>query len=199
MRGNQLAPFSFGRTWTASELNLSWLEDEWFLRFLDPNSSNGRTMQEHPFATGSTTTRFPTRGNSCVRLMKNATGGVIQSGALVIAAAANYPSEIADETATGEVSCGVVDPFLGTTVANGSYCIVIVEGMCKYKLPAASASVTALDRLLPHATEDGRITPVGVPADATAALANALACVGRVLETSDVEDALVIGWKRRQF
>jgi len=199
MRGNQLAPFSFGRVYTASQIALSWLEDEWFLRFLDPNTNNGRTMQEHPFATGSTTTRFPTYGKSCVRIMKNDTGGVLPAGSLVTAKATSYPSLVLDECATAEVAIAVVDPFLNADVADDEYFVAITEGMCKFKLPAASAGVTALERLLPHATEDGRVTPVGVPADATAALANALACVGRTLETSDVENALVIGYFRRGF
>lgn len=197
--GLSFAPFQFGRVYTASQLAPSWLEQEWLMRFMAPFQSNGRMIEEYPMNTAGTA-RFPHRGMSIVRLMKNATGGAIKAGALVIPSASNYPSEIADETATAEVSCGVVDPFLTADPAANEYCVVIVEGMCMYKLPNASASVTALDLVIPHATEDGRIEPVDATPDNDAEAQNqAMCCVGRVLETSDVENALVIGYKRRQW
>lgn len=200
MLGNHLAPFPFGRVYTSTQVNLSWLDQEWHLPFLTPEGIDGGLARDYPPNTAGTGRIVHRGGLSQVRLMKNATGGNIAVGAAVIASATAYPSEIADECATAEVAIGIVDPFLGAVVANGEYCVVITKGMCRFLLPTASADVTAGGLVIPHATEDGRIEAVDATPDNDAEAQNQpISLLGRVLETSDVENALVLGYFRGGF
>lgn len=186
MASNQIANARLGQRFADAAVPTSWLGVPKELQFVGPPTDGSNVIDANDNPLGCTAI-----------LVQNNTGGNIPAGSLVnLDLDTTFPTSIDDETATVERAHGVTDPFAGV-LADNEYGWVIIGGMCKYKLPTATASVTAGDKVVPHATEDGRISPIdATPDNDAAAMDQAIVWVGQVLETSDVEDALVLGYFR---
>ncbi len=85
--------------------------------------------------------KTPLDGRSVfVVVAKNATGGALNARQCVILKSTDAGFSIEDDTTTGEIPDGVVDPHLASAgVADGDCCLVIVGGPCEFITDGAGA------------------------------------------------------------
>lgn len=111
------------------------------------------------------------------RWVKNSSGGALSKSTIVKWASGYVKRRVGVVTGSTEVGCGVVDPFLTTTVADGEYFWLIEAG----QVPGLSAgSVTANVQVIP--TTGGKFTTI------TADNAGTLAMCGRLVTAATGAD-----------
>lgn len=134
--------------------------------------------------------KTPLDGRSVfVVVAKNATGGVLNARQCVILKSTDAGFSIEDDTTTGEIPDGIVDPHLASAgVADGDCCLVIVGGPCEYITDGAGA--LAFNDVLVTSTAGKVVKQTAAPANTTAAMVQVNSVAGKCEETVAATDGL---------
>lgn len=108
------------------------------------------------------------------RLVQNNSGGALSAGTIVTWDANNVGTAVGAVTGAGGVGAGIVDPFLTTTVPNGDYFHLVVEGPC---FCIASGAVAVNTRVIPAASGRYAATTVSA-ADVNATFGRSITASG---------------------
>jgi hypothetical protein len=121
------------------------------------------------------------RSGALVRAVwvKNRNGGTLTKRQ-VVKWKTGYVKTGVEAAGDGDVGCGVVDPFLSTTVADGAYFWMIVEGPCELISDGAS---TLADTDIVVTAGAGKVNKqTAAPANETAVMVQVNSVVGRPTE-----------------